>query len=97
MSHKPCENFKCRYEHQKLIEKVKKLEREQNDRVDCLDCPSINQLKKENDWLLKENRRIYDSHCIMNDRIRTFKFSLYAESLMLVIASVVILKLALGW
>ena len=96
MGCEPCKNFKCKYEHMKLIEKVKKLERERNDRVDCCDCPYINQLKKENDWLYKENRRVYDSHCIMNDRIKTFKFALYAESLMLLISSIVILKLALG-
>lgn len=42
MSHKPCENFKCKYEHQKLIERVKELENER--KGDCESCPNYEKL-----------------------------------------------------
>lgn len=42
MSHKPCENFKCRYDHQKLIERVKELESER--KGDCENCPNYEKL-----------------------------------------------------
>ena len=48
MSHKPCENFKCRYEHQKLIERVRELEKEK--KYVCEKC----ELTKELDSLVKE-------------------------------------------
>lgn len=105
MGCEPCKNFKCKYEHMKLIEKVRELENEHA--VRCDNCivniernallAEVSNLKQIRDKLVKENRNVITSHMIMNDRIKTFKFALYAESLMLLISSIVILKLALGW
>lgn len=57
MACEPCKNFKCKYEHQKLIEKVRELEKEK--KTLCEKCAMRHQFE-------------YDIECLC-ERIRLLK------------------------
>ena len=115
MACEPCKNFKCKYEHQKLIEKVRELE---NGKLDCSNCVRVLELQSQYDEAVKTAREfaalidMYHDECRQSLNIakefrdvseklctsnRKLRIALGVVSGMLLISSIVILKLALGW
>ena len=104
MGHEPCKNYRCQYEHQKLIEKVSKLEKDiQKASCDsnCEDCDILKNCQKYMD-LVNYTSRIIDRNsrlrCTLDDekRLNTL-YRNRASDMMDELASVKRKNMALRW
>ena len=64
MACEPCKNFKCKYEHQKLIEKVRELE---NGKLDCSNCARVLELQYQYDSAKVQIKRLLLVNGQLND------------------------------
>ena len=60
MGCEPCKNFKCKYEHMKLIERVRELEAKKLDCDNCEKCQTLLDLLHNNECINSGMKALYE-------------------------------------